>query len=80
MCVCLVEQEQMGPLFRQGAAGERVKGNKVIMIAFDDAETMLIGFYSSQTQQCRSTIDEINTMSLKAAAACYSQFPLNQPA
>lgn len=27
LCVCLVEQEQMGPLFRQGAEGEWVEGN-----------------------------------------------------
>lgn len=43
VCVCLVEQEQMGPLFRQGA--ERVgEGVSVLVLLFDDAETMLICF------------------------------------
>lgn len=33
----------MGPLFRKGAEGEWAKGNTVIIVLFDAAETILIG-------------------------------------
>ena len=62
MCVCVLKlcvfvwwnENKWDHYSGRGAVESGRKGNRVIILLFDDAESMLICFIQSQREQCQS--------------------------